>query len=154
MENKYYLAVETRPRNYFPINLNDLNIFNSSPTSLDKLDALTLKFSKPEIFKAIKENNLLDIDLNMNLVIIYYENNNIRKIDALTKEINFDMWDFLKKNYNNKNVINKIYNFLNNKISEEEFKSIRESNDLEEFINNVSKLSYLNQRKLYFYLYE
>lgn len=154
MENKYYLAVETRPRNYFPINLSDLNIFNSSPTSLDKLDALTLKFSKPEILDAIKESNLLDIDINMNLVVIYYENNNIRKIDALTKEINFDMWDFLKKNYNNKNIINKIYNFLNNKISEEEFKSIKESNDLKEFINNISKLSYLNQRKLYFYLYE
>ena len=50
MENKYYLAVEVKPKNYFPINLLDLKISNHfTTTNLEELDAFTLKFSKKEI---------------------------------------------------------------------------------------------------------
>ena len=47
MENKYYLAVEVKPKNYFPINLLDLKIAKHfTTTNLEELDAFTLKFSK------------------------------------------------------------------------------------------------------------
>ncbi|MBE6154948.1 MAG: hypothetical protein E7163_05230 [Firmicutes bacterium] len=155
MENKYYLAIETKPKNYFPINLLDLKIANKYNTfSLEELDKFTLKFTKQEIINSIKEANLLDVTNNMPLVVIYYEKDMVRKIDALTKDINFDMWQNIKDNFDNKNYLNKIYNFLNNKISSEELLEIKACNDLKEFFNKISYLPYLVQRKLYLYLYE
>ena len=45
MENKYYLAVEVKPKNYFPIDLLNLKIANSfTSTNLEELDAFTPKF--------------------------------------------------------------------------------------------------------------
>ena len=50
MENKYYLAVEVKPKNYFPIDLFNLKIANSfASTNLDEIDAFTQKFTKKEI---------------------------------------------------------------------------------------------------------
>lgn len=99
MENKYYLAVEVKPKSYFPINLLDLSIANHfTTTSLEEIDAFTLKFTKKEIMNSIKEANLLDVNDEMPLVVIYYENKYTRKIDALTKDYNYDMWGYLKKN--------------------------------------------------------
>ena len=41
-------------------------------SSLEELDAFTLKFTKKEIIDSIKEANLLEINNTMPLVIIYY----------------------------------------------------------------------------------
>ena len=89
----------------------------------------------------------------MPVVVIYYEKNVIRTMPALTKNINFDMWQYIKDNYNDKNFKNKIYNFLNNKI-EEDISNLKEANNLKEFVTIITKLPYIIQRKLYFYLYE
>ena len=103
MENKYYLAVESKPKNYFPINLFDLNISHGfSSTNLEELDSFTLKFSKQEIMNSIKEANLLDVHEQMPLVIIYYENKYTRKIEVLTKDYNYDMWKLLSEKWGEK----------------------------------------------------
>lgn len=154
MENKYYLAVEIKPHNYFPINLLDLSISDISTTKLDELDHFTLKFTKKEILDSIKEANLLDVTLDMPLIVIYYEKEDIRKIPVLTSDIKFDMWTYLKENYQNKRLLNKIDNFLKNKIDDATFKEIKSSNTLEEYLLSLSKLPYNIERKLYFYLYE
>ncbi len=155
MEDKYYLAVEIKPNNYFPINLGDLNIAKNFATwKLEELDNFTLKHTEAEIFKSIKEANLLDINDKMSLVVIYYEKSVIRKTDALTKDKYYDMWDYLKNNYQNKNLINKIYNFLNNKIDAEVLNKLKSSCDVQSFLQMMTKLNYFIQRKLYFYLYE
>ena len=71
MENKYYLAVEVKPKNYFPIDLFNLKIANSfTSTNLDEIDAFTQKFTKKEIMNAIKEANLLEVEDTMPLVVI------------------------------------------------------------------------------------
>ncbi len=155
MENKYYLAVEVKPKNYFPINLLDLKIANHfTTTSLEELDSFTLKFTKKEIMDSIKEANLLDVKEDMPLVVIYYENKNTRKIEAFTKDYYYNMWDLLKNKYTDKVFMNKVINFLNKKITEEELNKIKNSHTLTDFLNSIGYLPYLVQRKLYFYLYE
>lgn len=155
MENKYYLAVEVKPKNYFPINLLDLKMANHfTTTSLEELDSFTLKFTKKEIMDSIKEANLLDVREDMSLVVIYYENKNTRKIEAFTKDYYYNMWDLLKNKYTDKVFMNKVINFLNKKITEEELNKIKNSHTLTDFLNSIGYLPYLVQRKLYFYLYE
>lgn len=154
MENKYYLAIETKPRNYFPINLLDLNIaHNFNTIKLNELDAFTLKFTKKEIIDSIKEANLLDIDESMPLVIIYNEKSMVRKTEVLTKDIHFDLWQDLNNNFNDKQYLNEIYNFLNNKIDEEKYLKIKQVKNIDEFLKMINELPYNIQRKLYFYLY-
>lgn len=155
MDKKYYLAIENKPNSYFPINLSDLKIAsNMTTTKLEELDNFTLRFTKTEIIDAIKTANLLEVDNNMALVIIYYEKNDVRKMNALTKEVSFDMWQYLKDTLENKTIQNKIHNFLQNKISKETLDNLKEVKDYPELITIISKLPYEIERKLYFYLYE
>lgn len=154
MENKYYLAIETKPNNYFPLNLLDLKIFNKTSNKIEEIDSLTLKYTKKEIMEAIKEANLLEIDYDMPLVIIYVEKEKTRKVEALTKDNSFDMWNNLKENYQDKNYCNRIINFLKNKIPEDTLNTLKNNKGQEMFLKIISELPYLTERKLYFYLYE
>ncbi len=152
MENKYYIAVEIKPNNYFPINLKELSIakgFNSY--DIEELDSFTLNYTEEEIKNAIIEDNLLTIDNSMSLVVIYYEKNVIRKTDVLTKDKLYDLNKYIKDNFNNKVFINKIYNFLNNKVSED-LDILKNPLNIEEYMRVIDKLSYVVRRKLYFYL--
>ena len=154
MENKYYLAIEEKPNNYFPIDLRNLKIFhNRMTTSLEEIDALTLNFTKQEILEAIKEANLLDVQKTMPLVVIYYENKYTRKIEVLTKEKKYDMWKLLDEKYQDKVFVNKIVNFLNHKIDDTKLEKLKVSRDKEEFLQVLGNLPYFMQRKLYLYLY-
>lgn len=155
MENKYYLAIEVRPKNYFPINLLDLKIAGGfTSTNLEELDAFTLKFTKSEIMNAVEDANLLDINENMPLVIIYYENKYTRKIEAFTKDYIYDMWKLLNEQYGDKMFLNKIVNFLNCKVNKEVVDRLKSVQDKNEFLKILGTLPYFVQRKLYFYLYE
>lgn len=155
MENKYYLAVEVRPKNYFPINLLDLKISGGfTSTNLEELDAFTLKFTKSEIMNAVKEANLLDVNDDMPLVVIYYENKYTRKIEALTKDYNYDMWKLLNDKYGDKVFLNKIINFLNHKVDEKIIEELKSVQDKIKFLKILGTQPYFVQRKLYFYLYE
>ncbi len=155
VENKYYLAIESRPKNYFPINLLDLKIANGfSTTNLESLDAFTQKFSKKEIMDAVRDANLLVVSDDMALVVIYYENKNTRKIDALTKDNYYDMWKMFKEKYNDKVFLNRVVNFLNKKINNESLEKIKNSKNLDDFLEGIVNIPYLVQRKLYLYLYE
>lgn len=155
MENKYYLAIEVRPKNYFPINLFDLKIFKGkSTTNLEELDSLTLPFTKKEIMDDIREANLLEVRDDMPLVVIYYENKYTRKLEALTKDYNYDMWKLLDERYGDKLFLNKLVNFLNHKIEDELLQKLKNVSSKEEFLKIMGNFSYFVQRKLYFYLYE
>ena len=155
MENKYYLAVETKPKNYFPIDLSNLSISNGFTSfQLAELDSFTLKFTKKDIMDSIKEANLLEIEDNMPLVIIYHEKEMVRKTEVLTKDIQFDLWQDIHQNFENKLYLNKIYNFLHKKIDDEDFNKLKKSLNEDVFLNEINHLPYMIQRKLYFYLYE
>ena len=104
--------------------------------------------------EAIKEANLLEIDYDMPLVIIYIEKEKTRKVEALTKDNSFDMWNNLKENYQDKNYCNRIINFLKNKIPEDTLNTLKNNKGQEMFLKIISELPYFTERKLYFYLYE
>ena len=151
MEDKYYLAVETKPNNYFPIELLNLSIAKGFTTQLlEKLDNFTLQFTELEIREAIKEANLLEITDDMPLIVIYNEKGRMRKAHILTKDLDFDMWAYIRGHYSDKNFRNKIYNFLANKVSKEELELLKGHDMWEEFVRIISGFSYLVQRKLYF----
>lgn len=155
MDNKYYLAVETKPNNYFPIDLLDLKIAPSYPIiKLEELDNFTLKYTIKEIRDAIKEANLLNINDDMPLVIIYKEKEMVRKALPLTKDNNYDMYSKLKEKFSDKSYMNMIYNFLNKKVASDNLTKLKNSSTLEEFLNILANIPYLTQRKLYLYLYE
>lgn len=155
METKYYLAVETKPNNYFPINLLDLNISeNFNTTKLTELDLFTSKFTKEEIMNSIKDSNLLDINFDMPLVVIYNEKGAMRKAPVLLKDNDYDMWKVLEDNFPNKNFTNKIHNFLKTKIDEYTLENIKNAKNSKEFIYAINEMPYTIERKLYFYLYE
>lgn len=155
MDNRYYLAVETKPNNYFPIDLLDLKISPSYPIiKLEELDNFTLKYTIKEIRDAIKEANLLNINDDMPLVIIYKEKEMVRKALPLTKDNNYDMYSKLKEKFSDKSYMNMIYNFLNKKVASDNLIKLKNSSTLEEFLNILANIPYLTQRKLYLYLYE
>lgn len=155
MENKYYLAIENKPKNYFPIYLPNLKIYSApNTTKLEEIDAFTRNNEANTIKEAIKEANLLDLDYNMPLVVIYYENKSLRKIDALTKEKNYNMWELISKGYDDKVFLNKIYNFLSNKVEASILSDLKQCQNSSEFIKVLNKLPYPTIRRLYFYLYE
>ena len=136
-------------------NLLDLKISGGfTSTNLEELDAFTLKFTKKQIMDAVKEANLLDVNENMPLVVIYYENKYTRKIEAFTKDYNYDMWKLLNDEYGNKVFLNKIINFLNHKVDKEIVDKLKNVQDKNEFLKILGTLPYFVQRKLYFYLYE
>jgi len=155
MEIKYYLAVEIKPNNYFPINLSDLNISNNfNITKLAELDGFTSRFTKDEIIDSIKSANLLEVSSDMPLVVIYNEKGAMRKIKSLTKDNSFDMWQHLQTNFNDKNFKSKVYNFLANKIDEYTLLNIKNAETPKEYIYAINEMPYNIERKLYFYLYE
>ena len=155
MEDKCYLAIETKPNSYFPVNLSDLSIAGGFTSHrLEEIDKFTLNFTEAEIIKAIKDGNILDVLENMSLVVIYNEKEKTRKVPVLTKDIKFDMWQFLKDNYDNKLMLNKIHNFLQNKIDEEKLQNIKTADNYKDFVTLINTLPYDIERKLYFYLYE
>ncbi len=154
MENKCFLAVEIKPKNYFPINLLDLQISpNRVITKIEELDSYTLKYTEKELKDAIKEANLLTMRDGMSLVVIYNEKSRFRKVDVMTKDLKFNLWEDIKKKYN-KIYLNKVVNFLNNKVTEKELQQIKMSSTPEELIKAINALPYFIERKLYFYLYE
>ncbi len=150
MDNKYYIAVEVNHNNYFPLNLADLKITNVF-TNLEEIDKFTKTKTKEEIFALIKEANILEVNDNMALVLIYYEKKEIRKMPVLTKDYLYDLPSLIKNNYHDKNFLNKIYNFLNKSI---DITNLKQAKSYEEFMANILNIDYLNQRKLYFYLDE
>ena len=103
---------------------------------------------------AIKEANLLEVEDTMPLVVIYYEKKNTRKMDALTKDNYYDMWQLLNANYTDKVFVNKVVNFLNKKIDAQLFNRIKTSQSKNEFLSGIGSLPYVIQRRLYLYLYE
>lgn len=154
MENKCFLAVEIKSKNYFPINLLDLQISpNRVITKIEELDSYTLKYTEKELKDAIKEANLLTMRDDMSLVVIYNEKSRFRKVDVMTKDLKFNLWEDIKKKYN-KIYLNKVVNFLNNKVTEKELQQIKMSSTPEELIKAINALPYFIERKLYFYLYE
>ena len=150
----YHLVLEARPGDFMPIDINTL-IDNSKIdfTSLQEIDNFTKKYLFEELIAIIKESNIVPKQyLEGKLQII---NNNKYRYPVLYKNITFIIDDFLINNITDKQKMNKFLNIYlkyTNENKEEMQKAINEK-DSKKILNLLSKISYVNIRNIYFYLY-
>ena len=103
---KYLLAIERRPNDYIPISWNLSLLYNQQDiNSLEKIDKLTSSTDETLLkVQFISENLLSEECLDKPLVIIFEENERIRKLESSI--VTMDEKEVIEPSY--------IYNFLLN----------------------------------------
>ncbi len=152
---KYLLAIERRPNDYIPISWNLSLLYNQQDiNSLEKIDKLTSSTDETLLkVQFISENLLSEECLDKPLVIIFEENERIRKLESSIvtmdeKEVIEPsyIYNFLLNNIRQRKIMNRIYNKFKDKKVSDDLKSILKNinnyqgykNDI--FIANLSKL--------------
>ena len=151
----YFLVLEKRPKDFMPINIQIINKDQKTNyLTIQNIDNFTRNYTSLEIKDLIKQNNLVTEDyLNGNLWVI---NENKYRYPVFTKDINLSMDDFLLKNINNKQLMNKFINIYS-KYSKENLDLLKENIQKEKVANILQilfSLDYLSIRNIYFYINE
>ena len=151
----YFLVLEKRPKDFMPINIQIINKDQKTNyLTIQNIDNFTRNYTSLEIKDLIKQNNLVTEDyLNGNLWVI---NENKYRYPVFTKDINLSMDDFLIKNINNKQLMNKFINIYS-KYSKENLDLLKENIQKEKVANILQilfSLDYLSIRNIYFYINE
>lgn len=151
----YTLAIRRAHNDYLPLDLRLLKLPNVS--SLQAIDFFTKTLTREELIIDIIKNNIADSqEYFEDFTIIFKEKGRIRELpegvcfidDALYVEPQ-TIIDFLYENYHDKILINKIYNYLNSKISPEEATEIKFIlNNLDKFASRGDKAVLLILEKL------
>ena len=158
------LVVEKRNKDYDYINVSDLDILSKMMRRLDSaiapsvLDHILSQFTEQEIKDSIKRANIVaDVDIDDKRLLIKIGHH---ILPVLTKDITeqFDIYKYIRENFDNKTVKNVIFNKIFSIIKDEEriqtIKEIIDRETGEEFANSVNLfLTYIELRELYFYLY-
>lgn len=137
----YTLAIRRAHNDYLPLDLRLLKLPNVS--SLQAIDFFTKTLTREELIIDIIKNNIADSqEYFEDFTIIFKEKGRIRELpegvcfidDAPYVEPQ-TIIDFLYENYHDKILINKIYNYLNSKISPEE------ATEIKFILNNLDKFA-------------
>lgn len=137
----YTLAIRRAHNDYLPLDLRLLKLPNVS--SLQAIDFFTKTLTREELIIDIIKNNIADSqEYFEDFTIIFKEKGRIRELpegvcfidDAPYVEPQ-TIIDFLFENYHDKILINKIYNYLNSKISPEE------ATEIKFILNNLDKFA-------------
>ena len=164
-----YLVIEKKQRHndFIFLDICSLDIFASfekdklNYQSLDVLDSLTLQFSAEEIKKSILRANVVanqeDVYDGQLLIKI-----NKHRLPVMTRDVVEELnlpklfgeifGDESKKRYLNM-IYNKLSSIVKNKDLLINIKKCIDENDSKEFYALFAKLSYQEQRELYFYIY-
>ena len=130
----FFLAIKRRNNDYLPLEWNLTSLYNGEDLStLEGIDSFTSRINEAELINAILNKNMVDVDDKFKeFVIIFKEKGVVRE---LSDGVCFDKnADFLKKSIihgflydkrNDKQVINKIYNFLNNKNGDQPLEELK-----------------------------
>ena len=170
--DKYSLCIRRGNNNYLPIDWVGLNDTSNQDDiyNLEKIDRFTVNTSEEELKIQLLENNYINgMEYECPIIIVYMEKGSIRILnegpifvdlkDALDNEL---VIDYLINNINNRQDINKIYNYLA-KYKEDQsladfLYAINKTKDINpNMINNMiveryNKLSYINKRRIGFYI--
>lgn len=137
----YTLAIRRAHNDYLPLDLRLLKLPNVS--SLQAIDFFTKTLTREELIIDIIKNNIADSqEYFEDFTIIFKEKGRIRELpegvcfidDAPYVEPQ-TIIDFLYENYHDKILINKIYNYLNSKVSPEE------ATEIKFILNNLDKFA-------------
>ena len=151
--NNFTLALESKPKSYEPI-------FRFS--KLEELDDFTKKYSENELLQILLDNYY--IFEKAKLAILFY-NNGLRKINEgvlyKNKDNDFDSYiiNFMKKNKNNGNIINELYQIIiNRKTSDDYTKELfhifnisrkESNNEYETYLDKIKNICYFDKRLIY-----
>lgn len=129
----YLLAIERNPHDYMPIPWHLTNLYNDEViTSLEGIDSFTSKMDEETLKQELISESIIDEDMKNNpFVIIFEDNKKIRKLQygpCFIDEYNAIEFEtivnYIIKNLNNKQLINRIYNAFNNKNYSKELEDI------------------------------
>ena len=121
MKKDYRLAIKRGNKDYLPLEWNLVSTYNGEDlTTLEGIDAFTTKTDIPGLFQEIIDKAIIDPEEKVQDVsIIFYEKGNIREVphgaifNEFQGKINSNtLVEFIKENIHNKQLMNKIYNFL------------------------------------------
>lgn len=170
--DKYpYLVIEKRHNDFIFLDISSLDIFNVfdkeklNYQSLDMLDSLTLQFRSDDIKQSILRANVVANSEDVYNGRLFIKLNK-HKLPVMTNEIvsELNMPKFfneifdIRPNENKKRYLNIIYNKLTSIVKDNQLLiNLKESIDAVDnnrFYSLFAHLSYLEQRELYFYIYQ
>ena len=138
---KYFLAIKRGNKDYLPIDTKLTATYNNEPlNTIQGIDSYTSKLTESELIENILEANIVPPDEKfIKFVIIFKEKGNVRELKEgpcfIEDSIFLDskvIYTFFIKHYQDKIVMNKKYNYLNNK------KMSKELEELCYIINNIN----------------
>lgn len=154
------LALEEKPNSFIPIDLKSLGFtITSGILTLKDIDYLTFTYGVVVIKDAIRKANVVSEEsLNGNLVILYEENAQKRKIPIIDKHVfeTYDIMNVLFSNIDNKEFVNQIINKirslkLSDEICADLIVALKQKN-IYAFFEITENLGYLTMRKIYLWM--
>ena len=157
---KHFLALMDRPGDCLLIDISKLDIANGyQPNNLAELDTFTMCFGTPEILASIKRANIAD-ERYLNGTLVIQDNQKHKPLPVIDRDFydNFRIDIFLKDHTVDKNVLNMIINKFGSFVKDEDilekFKIAMRSNNINQALEVVFSIPYLEMRKFIVYLIE
>ena len=159
---KFVLVTEKRPNSFEPIYWTNNSLYN-----LRNIDNFTSKFNEEVFRKVLVDNSLLAKEDEEAPFQIIYNDNGIRKLKSgvFFKEDYSDnifryIISFIKDNYNNKELLNNLYQKVHSdKIISNNSKNIiynvfanRQFDLNEDILNTLNQSDYVDIRNIYYYI--
>ena len=151
----YHLVLENRPGEFMVVDiavlLNDFR--RISYEMIENIDAFTIKYDEEELYELIKQSNLVPEKYLFGKLHIINEKK--YRFPIMYKDNKFNLTEFFMDNIDDKIIMNKFLNIFN-KYASSSF------NDMKKAVHNkniklitfiFSSISYINQRNVYFYIY-
>lgn len=123
-DQRFLLVIKRGNNDYLPLEWHRLEIYNNEDLStLEGIDTFTSRIYLEELIESIVEANIVPLEERFqSFSIIYFDNGKKREIkegvifkdESQNLNSNY-LKDFIMNNYNNKDLMNRIYNLCSNK---------------------------------------
>ena len=154
------LVLEEKPNSFIPIDLKKIGFsITTGVLTVRDIDYLTFTYGVKKIKEVIRISNVVSNKaLDGNLVILYEENAQKRKIPIIDKHVfeTYDIMNVLFSNIDNKEFVNQIINKirslkLSDEICADLIVALKQKN-IYAFFEITENLGYLTMRKIYLWM--